>query len=226
MKNSEVIENLNQIEFYFITSEYQKAQELLNQVKIDEDDDELYPRYLYLKGFLMIFQQQEIMEILFNFDQIILAEDINEGSIFTLLAYTGTGMAYSQMGDFNKAEYYFDRVMKKIYTIPTKEIEDTWRVLNILFHTGVFYAEISELESSNALLEYAITICSENHITYYLARAAFQLTLNSIEEKKELSRCLELLYDARAYAKINKNDVLLKKISTIEKNLLKQQEGN
>ncbi len=150
VKNSEVIENLNQIEFYFITSEYQKAQELLNQVKIDEDDDELYLRYLYLKGFLMIFQQQEIMEILFNFDQIILAEDINEGSIFTLLAYTGTGMAYSQMEDFSKAEYYVDRVMKKIYVIPTKKIEDTWRVLNILFHQGVIYAEMRQLESSNA----------------------------------------------------------------------------
>ena len=45
----------------------------------------------------------------------------------------------------------------------------------MLSFTVVFYAEKGDLETSDALLEYAISICSDNHVTYYLARAAFQL---------------------------------------------------
>jgi transcriptional regulator with XRE-family HTH domain len=202
IKNSEIIEKMNEVEFYFITSEYKKAQELLNEIKIDEEENsEINLRYLYLKGFLMIFKKQPITDILFTFDKIILSETLAENNIYSLLAYTGVGMAYHQVEDYEKSEYYFDKV------------------LNILFHSSVFYADINELASSNALLEYAISICSENHVTYYLARAAFQLTLNSIAEKKEKLTTLELLYDARAYAKINKNKVLLQKIETLEQEL-------
>lgn len=212
--DSEIVEKMNQVEFNFITSEYDKAQLILDEIIFTEEekDSDLYLRFLYLKGFLMIFQQAPIMEILFTFDQILLSNGISEGNIFSLLAYTGIGMTFSREKDFEKAEYYFSKVIEKIYHYPTNKSEDTWRVLNILFHSGVFYAEIKELEASNALLEYAISICSENHLTYYLARAAFQLTLNSIEEQQPQKVVLEKLYDARAYAKINQNDVLLKKI--------------
>ncbi|MDT2747380.1 helix-turn-helix domain-containing protein [Vagococcus fluvialis] len=220
IKNSEIIEKMNEVEFYFITSEYKKAQELLNEIKIDEEkNSEINLRYLYLKGFLMIFKKKPITDILFTFDKIILSETLAENNIYSLLAYTGVGMAYHQVEDYEKSEYYFDKVIEKIYSYPIKEIEDTWRVLNILFHSSVFYADINELASSNALLEYAISICSENHVTYYLARASFQLTLNSIAEKREKLITLELLYDARAYAKINKNKVLLQKIETLEQEL-------
>ena len=218
VKNSEIIEKMNQLEFYFITSEYEKAQKILDSIDVGEEEknSEMYLRYLYLKGFLMIFQDKPITDILFIFDQILLSEGINDTDILSLLAYTGIGMTYGREKDYEKAEYYFDKVIEKIYSCPTEKIEDTWRVLNILFHSGVFYAEINELASSNALLEYAISICSENHLTYYLARAAYQLTLNSMTEGKDQSIILERLYDARAYAKINKNDVLLEKIRLLE----------
>lgn len=225
LKNSKTIELMDQVEFNFITSEYEKAQEILDSVSlVDEElESDLSLRYLYLKGFLMIFRNEAVTDILFTFDQILLDEKIKESDIFSLLAYTGIGMTYSREKDFEKAEYYFSKVIEKVYFCPTSKTEDTWRVLNIVFHSGVFYAEINELAASNALLEYAVSICSENHITYYLARAAFQLTLNSISEKKSLSETLELLYDARAYAKINKNKVLLQKINELEMQIKKKE---
>lgn len=223
LKNSKTIELMDQVEFYFITSEYEKAQKLLDSIALadEELESDIHLRYLYLKGFLMIFQNESVTDVLFTFDQILLDEKLKESDIFSLLAYTGIGMTYSREQDFEKAGYYFSKVIEKVYFCPTNKTEDTWRVLNILFHSGVFYAEIDELASSNALLEYAIRICSENHITYYLARAAFQLTLNGVSEDKEINEILELLYDARAYAKINKNQVLLQKIADLEMKIKK-----
>lgn len=218
LKNTEVVKKMDKIEFYFITSEYEEAQNLLESLKITSEDEnsDITLRYLYLKGFLMFFRKEELTDILFTFDQILLNETRTEKKMYQLLAYTGIGMTYARENDFEKSEFYFSKVIGQIYDCPTNSIEDMWRVLNMVFHAGVYYAETNEIEISNALLEYAITICSENHVTYYLARAAFQLALNSVVEKKDTSETLELLYDARAYAKVNGNQVLLKKIKALE----------
>ena len=169
----------------------------------------------------MIYQNQDIKEILFNFDKILLEEGTSESDLYRLLAYTGIGMTYLREKDLEKAEFYFSKVLEKIYDMSTtNSIEETWRVLHIVFQCGVFYAEMKEFEMSNALLEYAVTICSDNHVTYYLARAAIQLAKNAMEEQKPEEQILELIYDARAYAKINRNIVGLKLLKEMEKTVL------
>ena len=111
-------------------------------------------------------------------------------------------MAYSREGDLDKAEFYFNKVLEKIYSYPAKNMEDTWRVLNIVYNSGVFYSLIEELEISDALLLHAVTICSDNHVTYYLAKAAIQLAKNAIIKEDATDKILELIYDARAYCKV------------------------
>lgn len=217
VRYTDLIETLNDIEFLLITSEYQKAKELLETVDISKiEDKEIILRYRYLTGFIMIFQKAEITEILFNFDQILLDNSKEDKEIYHLLAYTGIGMVFSREKDNEKAEFYFNKVLEKIYYYPIRKVEDTWRVLNILYQCGEFYASIHELEASNVLLTYAIEICSDNHVTYYLARAAAKLAENAIVEGKETDEILELIYDARAYAKINKNDIKLKELHQME----------
>ena len=224
VKHSETIEKMNQAEFFLITSEFDQAADLLQTIVGKEvDDNSLIMRYHYLRGFVMIFKNQPVMDILFLFDQILLEETTDDLSIFRLLAYTGTGMVYAREGDRQKAEFYFNKVQEKIYSYPTQEISDTWRVLNIVFQCGVFYAEINELEISNALLEYAVSICSDNHVTYYLARAALQRAKNAIVEGEPKQKLLERIYDARAYSKINRNTIALNELAQMEASLEESQ---
>lgn len=214
------LEKIKQAEFYLIMSEYEQAKSLLAQIPKETLDDASWAmRYYYIKGFIMIFQDEPITDILFNFDQIIL-EDYPDSALFRLLAYTGIGMVFSREGDLAKAEVYFSKVLEKIYQFPTKELTDTWRVLHILFQCGVFYAEIGEMESSDTLLNYAVTICSDNHVTYYLARAAIQLAKNAQIKEEPPSQILERIYDARAYAKINRNRVGLALLAEMERDVL------
>lgn len=224
VKHTETIEKMNQAEFFLITSEFDQAADLLQTIVVKEvDDNSLILRYHYLRGFVMIFKNQPVMDILFLFDQILLEETTDNLSIFRLLAYTGTGMVYAREGDRQKAEFYFNKVQEKIYSYPTQEMSDTWRVLNIVFQCGVFYAEMNELEISNALLDYAVSICSDNHVTYYLARAALQRAKNAIVEGEPKQKLLERIYDARAYSKINRNTIALKELSQMEASLEESQ---
>lgn len=221
VKYTEIIEKMNKAEFFLITSEYEQAATLLNTISISEiKDPQLILRYHYLSGFVMIFQNASISDNLFLFDQILLDDETSESEIFRLLAYTGVGMIYSREKELEKAEFYFSKVLEKIYHYPTKVMEDTWRVLNIVFHCGVFYSSIQEIEISNALLRYAVSICSDNHVTYYLARAAIQLAKNAITEDLPKEDILEFIYDARAYSKINKNSIALKELAGLEKKVL------
>lgn len=219
---SNEIEKMNQAEFFLITSEYDLAQALLDEIPNDKiEEANLLLRYYYLQGFIMIFKGEALNEVLFNFDRILLEEITFESEIFRLLAYTGIGMVHEREKDYTKAEFYFSKVLEQIYKYPIKETEDTWRVLNIVYQSGEFYSNIDELEVGNALLEYALEICSHNHVTYYLARAAFQLALNAIKEDKDKALVLEYIYDARSFAKINKNSILLKELQELEANCLK-----
>ena len=140
-------------------------------------------------------------------------------TVFQLLAYTGIGIAYAREAELEKAEVYFGKVFSEIYTYPIQTTEDIWRVLNIVFHCGVFYAQTNDLETSNALLNYAIAICSENHLTYYLARAAAQLAKNAQADGEPASVILELIQDALAFAKINKNRLLINELNQMKKQL-------
>lgn len=221
VRYTEMIETMNQSEFFLVTSEYEQAVALLDTIAVNTiEEPVLSLRYHYLNGFIMISQNCALIDILFNFDKILLAEDSSDSEIFRLLAYTGTGMAYFREKDLEKAEFYFSKVLEKIYSYETTELEDTWRVLNIVFQCSVFYSEIQEIEASNTLLKYALSICSDNHVTFYLARAAFQLTKNAVIQNESKELILELIYDARAYARINKNRVLLSELAVLEKQVL------
>ena len=214
---SKEIEELNQAEFYLITSEYQSAQDLLETIDIDEIKDPLiHQRYYYIKAFLMIFNGEQKTKIQLTFDKILRNSITDNNRIYHLLSYTGIGMAYKRDDDPLKAEVYFNKVLDQIYKYPIKNNEDTWRILNIVYQSGEYYSNIKEVEVGNALLEYVVEICSHNHVTYYLARAFYQLALNAINLEKNTHHILELLYDSRTIAKINKNTILLNKIAVLE----------
>lgn len=220
VRHSDVVEKMNQAEFFLITSKYEKAHQLISGIAIDAiEDSQLLLRYHYLNGFIMIFQYQPITDILFTFDQVLLEDDNSDSTIFRLLAHTGIGMVYSREGDLRKAEFYFNKVLEKIYKYPNKNMEDTWRVLNIVYNSGVFYSTIDEIEISDALLWHAVNICSDNHVTYYLAKAAIQLAKNAIIKNEPKEKILELIYDARAYSKVNRNEIALTELAKLERSV-------
>lgn len=208
---------MEEAEFSLILSEYDKASEIMADIQFDTiSESELTMRYHYINAFIMIYQEKPAIDTLYELNQILLEKFTSHSEIFRLLAYTGIGMVYEQLNELDKAEIYFSRVLKKIYDQPMNKIEEVWRVLHIVFQCSQFYAHTNELELSNALANYAITICSDNHVTYYLARAAVQLAQNAIKEGKSKEDILILIYEARAYSKINRNKIALEKLEKME----------
>jgi hypothetical protein len=126
------------------------------------------------------------------------------------LAYCGTGIAYQQTGDNDKAQYYFEKVRHALPNLPLETTASIWRVINLAYYTGAFYASIADTERSLQLLNYGIEICARFHVTYYAARIKF-LQAQLATDTDEVH---EYLNDAAAFARMNKNHQLLKNISS------------
>lgn len=218
---SKDIEIMNEAEFNLITSCYAKSLDLLEGINIDAIEDvQLRSRYYYIKAYSLIFTGSPLSDVLFNFDQVLFNDAEDHIEIYSLLSYAGIGMVNAREQEQEKAEFYFGKVLQRIYAYPIKSTEDTWRVLNIVYHSGEFYSNSDELVLANALLDYAITICMDNHVTYYLARATYQLAMNAINQNESVEKILELIRDARAYAKINRNTIKIDQLNELEKKYL------
>jgi len=206
-----VLKILEQVEFDLITSEYPDAEEQLDKVAaMTRHDQETKLQYCYLKGYVAALNQHPISDVIFNFDQIITDLDEAHITIYTQLAYCGIGIAYQQNGDHDKAQYYFEKVRHTLPSLTLETAASVGRVINLAYYTGAFYAEIGDITRSQQLLNYGIDTCSRCHVTYYAARIKFlQAKLAS-----DLDQRHEYLNDAAAFARINKNRQLLKKISS------------
>lgn len=218
--SSALNQKMSDAEFKLITMDYTKAQQLLAEIDfahIDNDDQRLH--YLYLQGYLTTLLEGETTDALFAFSQILAAETKDYAVIYNLLALTGSGMIYAGKQENEKADFYFNRVLKEIYDYQIRTTTDVWRVLNIVYNCGKFYSDVKEYETSDALLNYAYEICAENHVTYYLARVAFRLARNQRAQGKELPEICDYLNDARAFARLNRNFHGLKAIEAYQQKI-------
>lgn len=123
-----------------------------------------------------------------------------------------------------KAEYFLDKAVSDVCHYLIETSVDIWRVSNVLFYCGTFYVSIKGYNVSDASLEQGVMICSDNHVTYYLARLMFQLTKNALVQNKALEVIREYVADAQAFAKINQNTVELRELKVLQARLDKREQ--
>ena len=215
IKDSVINKKLDKIEFHIVNMEYEEAEELIHSLNAAHLTTQQLWRYLYLKGFTQTLLEKESTDSFFYFNQL-LADHSDVDNKYIFLAYTGIGLIYMNQGDYDKAEYFFEKAIHQIDNHTIESIEDVCRVLTVLYYGGTFYAKIKEYDTSDVLLRRGITICSENHVTYYLARIKYLQAENAFVNDASSEEVKELMRDAAAFARVNKNTVLLEKIKVFK----------
>ncbi|WP_252192362.1 helix-turn-helix domain-containing protein [Secundilactobacillus kimchicus] len=203
---------LDAAEFTLITSEYEAAKKDLAQVTFDDLTTEGKMQFYFVRGYLTALTGGPIADALYDFNLILNDLDDNHRSIFTLLAYTGSGVAYSRNGEHTKGEFFFQKVLDHLHDLPLKDNKSIWRALNMLFYTAEYFAHVGDYKTSDPLLDYGYEICANNHVTYYVARICFRQAENAKAQGAEFATVQGYLNDAAAFAKINHNQLLLKRI--------------
>jgi len=204
---------LERAEFDLITSDYQDAFKQLELVDFDRlNNPESKMQYLYVRGFSLALSNQKQDDAIFSFEQILNGLDEDHETIYAQLAYVGLGISYANAGDQKRAEFFFSKMPERLSHVNQTDTSTVWKVLSMLFYTGEFYSNVADYETSNTLLENVITRSSERHVTFYTARAQYQLAQNWVATKTDKAQVLAMLRDSDAFARFNHNEKLLKRV--------------
>ncbi|KRM60876.1 hypothetical protein FC26_GL000365 [Paucilactobacillus vaccinostercus DSM 20634] len=210
---------LDEAEFMLITSDYEQAKEKLAKIKPEKLTATTKMQYYFVTGYISALTNRPIIDTLFYFDQIINGLDEHHETIYSQLAFTGIGIAYSHDEELDKSEFYFQKVFEGLHELPLTDDKSIWRALNMIFYTAEFFAQIEDYATSDSLLDYGYEVCAKNHITYYVARIRYRQAQNAQATHQPTVAIQDMLNDARAFAKINNNQILLQWINSNELNL-------
>ncbi|AYE37467.1 helix-turn-helix domain-containing protein [Companilactobacillus zhachilii] len=207
-KSQRVIKQMNQAEFNLIIQEYDDSWGIIKAIdpKDLEGDRDALMQYYYLKGYLNVLDDGDLFDAVFDFNRILSELDIHGETIFTFLSFVGMGMVYAKQGDNSKSEYYFSKVFNDIYTMSIDDVSKIWRYINIIFYCALYYSERNDLETANALLEYGVKVCAENHVTYYIARIYAQLAMNESRVNGNNKKVRGLMNKALVFSEFNQNE--------------------
>ena len=209
---------LDKIEESIVTMDYELAEKLIGSIQKEQLTDEQKIHLLYLKGFTQVLQGKKVEDDLFYFNKILAEQNENQDT-YLHLAYAGLGLVYQKQEDIEKAESFFIKAIQEIEKHQLEKMEDVWRVLMVLYHSAMFFTKNNNYKKSNDLLTKGIELCSQYHITYYLARLYYQLAMNSLGNNSNVEEVKVYLNDAAAFARINSNDELLTEIEKINDSL-------
>ncbi|MQS89545.1 helix-turn-helix transcriptional regulator [Companilactobacillus mishanensis] len=217
--SKKLVKAMNKAEFNLIISEYQNSWDILNKIELDSlsDDKEAVMQYYYLKGYLNVLDNGDLLEAVFDFNRILSDMDPKGETIFTFLAFVGMGMVYAKQGDDDKSEFYFSKVFNDIYGMSIDDVNKIWRYINIIFYCAIYYSDRKDYETANTLLKYAVKICADNHVTYYIARIYLQLAENDCAVNGKSDHLRDLLNKAEVFSEFNNNQNELKRIHELIK---------
>ncbi|GAF37866.1 helix-turn-helix domain-containing protein [Lentilactobacillus farraginis] len=214
---------LNIIERDLMMEKYLKVQAALKE--IDEAQITGIPlrmQFFYLRGMLNAVTNKKPDEVLFDFSQILDELDEKHQTIFTQLAYVGSGITYTRINQPARADFFFKKAHDFIRaslkeTLVNEEYADYLRLLTLIFYTANYYANKGNLNLSDQLIDSGVALCSQNHVTYYLPRLKFLAAENAVQEKADRSDIQRLLSEALAFARLNHNQVIELRVAALKK---------
>lgn len=218
-----VRERLDNVETELMMENYQGVLAALS--KIDESQIDAIPlkmQFYYLRGTLSSLINRDPDEVLFDFSQILNDLDERHETIFTQLAYVGSGVMYSRRNQLERADFYFRKTRNFIGEAladdaSPKQGNTYLRLLTLIFYTAQYYSSREDYAVSNQLVDAGVWLCSEKHVTYYLPRLKFLAAQNAIESGQPKSQVDRLTSEALAFARINQNEVVEVQVAALKK---------
>lgn len=219
---SKVRQQLDHIERQLMMEDYQSVLQALDQITVSEIAAvPLRMQYYYLSGLLRSLINGAVSDVCFDFDQILDDLDQTHETVFTPLAYVGLGVMYSRLSELTKAQFYFEKVRQAVkQALANGDDQDYLRLLTMIFYTAEYEATREDFATSNHLIDDGVTLCSEQHVTYYLPRLKYLATANAIEQRQPDEQVQQLLSETVAFARINNNQVVEVKAAALRRRYL------
>ena len=219
---TKIRQQLDEIERQLMMEDYQVVLQALDRIAVAQIDAvPLRMQYYYLSGLLKSLINGAVSDVCFEFDQILDDLDQAHETVFTSLAYVGLGVMYSRLAELTKAQFYFKKVHQAVKeALAQGDSQDYLRLLTMIFYTAEYDATREDFATSNGLINDGVTLCSAQHVTYYLPRLKYLATANAIQQRQSDQQIQQLLSETVAFARINHNQVVEVKAAALRRRYL------
>lgn len=205
---------LNEIECAIMSEHYPQAIQKLKEIHVDElksADDKM--QYFYLKGMASTLTNKKISTTLFNFTKILDELDEKHQTIYSQLAYLGSGILYARQNSMKHAEFFFSKVMAFLHSKKGEDLIGApqvyyLRIVTLLYYCAEYHSLLKQLDASDQVLAEVLKICEGNHVTYYLPRVKLLQADNAINAGESPKVVKKFLNEAMVFARFNGNSVV------------------
>ena len=215
---------LDQIELALMIEHFPQAVSNLKKIRLEElksPQDRM--QYYYLKGMIYTLTNNNASTSLFNFTKILDELDEQHRTIFSPLAYLGSGILYARQNSMEHADFFFSKVIAFLRSKADEDLAGVdrnyyLRIVTMMYYAAEYHSLNKRLEVSNQVLEATIKICASNHVTYFLPRIKLLEANNAIELGENSKKIRRLLTEAEVFARFNKNNVVEVQVAALLNN--------
>lgn len=179
-------------------------------------------RHYYLQGIMATLTNQPGSAALFNFTKIL--EELDEGhqTIYSQLAYLGSGILYARRGKMDQADFFFAKVISYLHGGDSERARadqrEYLRIIMMMYYVAECHALSQRLAASDRLLREATECCAAGHVTYFMPRIKLLQARNAIAAGATASQVDQLLNEAMMFARFNQSSVVQVQAAALRSN--------
>lgn len=223
---------LNEIELSLMIEHFPQAVSKLKQIRqadLKAPQDEM--QYYYLKGMIYTLTNNNTAMSLFNFTKILDELDEQHRSIYSQLAYLGSGILYARQNSMEHADFFFGKVIAFLRSKAAEDLatvpQDYYlRIITMMYYAAEYHSLNKRFAVSNQVLETTTQICASRHVTYFVPRIKLLAANNAIALEENTAKVRRLLTEAEVFARFNGNSVVEVQVAALLNNFdrtIKQQ---
>lgn len=202
-----------------------KQLDRLDETNLTASQDRM--QYYYLRGMLATLTNQPGSAALFNFTKILEELDERHQTIYSQLAYLGSGVLYARQGSMDQADFFFAKVINYLQANANGKWAHTskeryLRIISMMYYAAEYHALNHRLAISDRVLMETINICATNHVTYFMPRVKLLLANNAIAAGKSADVVEQLLDEAMVFSRFNHNSVVQVQVAAVRNNYHKE----
>lgn len=216
---------LDEIELALMIEQFPQAVSKLKKVQLaDLKSPQDKMQYYYVKGMIYTLTNNNASTSLFNFTKILDELDEQHRTIYSPLAYLGSGILYARQNSMEHADFFFSKVISYLRSKADEDLAGAernyyLRIVTMMYYAAEYHALNKRLAVSNRVLETTTKICAGNHVTYFLPRIKLLEANNAIELGESSDKVRRLLTEAEVFARFNSNNVVEVQIAALLNNL-------
>lgn len=180
-------------------------------------------QYYYLRGMLDTLTNNQTATTMFNFTQILDKLDEQHETVYSQLAYLGSGILYARKNELGNAEFFFTKVINYLRAQNdsvklAKETPTTYlRLIMMLYYVAEYEALRERYPRSNHCLKMVTDFCARRHVTFFMPRTRLLQANNAIRGGGDPAHIADLLNDALVFARFNHNNVVELQTAALKK---------